>query len=255
MMVLSAGYVADLRRWFISGAIIVLAHGGMAAAMVGWRDEIEPAEPAAAIVIEFAPMPAAPAMPQANIAPGPEQVMSDASPNRPVETLEEKQKVQQNVASRPAEEPPPQVKPAPNPEVAVDPPREVQQETARQAPRLPAPTTSAPQAIPERTAALPAAPMQGQIAPQNSSVLVAWRSQIVAVIERNKRYPETSARRGEHGVAQVFFSLDRQGRLIDSRIVRSSGASALDEEALGLLRRAPPRSPRAPRNPRGPRQL
>jgi len=89
-MVLSAEYVADLRRWLISGAIIVLAHGGIAAAMVGWRDEIEPAEPAAAIVIEFAPMPAAPAMPQANIAPGPEQIMSDASPNKPVESLEEK---------------------------------------------------------------------------------------------------------------------------------------------------------------------
>ena len=223
-MVLSAEYVADLRRWFISGAIIVLAHGGIAAAMVGWRDEIEPAEPGAAIVIEFAPMPAAPAMPQANVAPGPEQVMSDASPNRPVETLEEKQKVEEKVASRPVEEPPPEVKPAPNPEVAVEPPREVQQETPRQAPRLPA-------------------PMQGQITPQNSSVLVAWRSQIVAVIERNKRYPETSARRGEHGVAQVFFSLDRQGRLIDSRIVRSSGASALDEEALGLLRRSQPFPP------------
>src|SRR5262249_57039671 len=85
-----------------------------------------------------------------------------------------------------------------------------------------------------------------QIAPQNASVLVAWRSQVVAVIEGNKRYPETSARRGEHGVAQVFFSLDRQGRLIESRIVRSSGANALDEEALGLLRRSQPFPPVPP---------
>jgi protein TonB len=68
----------------------------------------------------------------------------------------------------------------------------------------------------------------------------------VAVIERNKRYPETSARRGEQGVAQVFFSLDRQGRLIDSRLVRSSGANALDEEALGLLRRSQPFPPVPP---------
>src|SRR5262249_22025899 len=182
-----------------------LAHGGIAAAMVGWRDEIEPAEPAAAIVIEFAPMPAAPAMPQANIAPGPEQVMSDASPNRPVETLEEKQKVEEKVASRPVEEPPPDVKPPPKPKWADEPPRKVQQEPLRQPPRLPAPTTSAPQAIPERTAALPAAPMQGQITPQNSSVLVAWRSQIVAVIGRNKRYPETPARpRGHRGAPGVF---------------------------------------------------
>jgi len=245
-MSLSAEYLPDLRRWLVSGAIIVLAHGGIAAGMVSWRDEIDPAEPAAAIVIEFAPMPVAPTMPQTNIAPGPEQVMSDASSNKPVESLEEKQKVEEKVASRPVEEPPPEVKPAPNPEVAVEPLREVQQETPRQAPRLPAPTTSAPQAIPERTAALPAAPAQGQITPQNSSALATWRSQIVAVIERNKHYPETSARRGEQGVAQIFFSLDRQGRVIDSRVVRSSGASALDEEALALLRRAQPFPPVPP---------
>src|SRR5262249_57807302 len=112
------------------------------------------------------------------------------------------------VASRRVEDPPPEVKPAPNPEVTVEPPREVQQETPRQAPRLPAPATSAPQAIPERTAALPAAPMQGQITSQNSSVLVAWRSQIVAVIERHKRFSEAAARRGGHGGAPVFFTLD-----------------------------------------------
>src|SRR5262249_57442882 len=142
------------------------------------------------VVSGLSPRRAAPAMPQANIAPGPEQVMSDASPNRPVETLEEKQKVEEKVASRPVEEPPPEVKPAPNPEVAVEPPREVQQETPRQAPRLPAPTTSAPQAIPERTAALPAASMQGQITPQNSSVLVTWRSQVVPAIQPHKPSPQ-----------------------------------------------------------------
>src|SRR5262249_59196024 len=158
-------------------------------------------------------------------------------------------KVEEKVAAKPVEEPPPEAKPAPNPEVAVEPPREVQQESPRQAPHLPAPTTSAPQAIPERTAALPAAPTQGRITPQNSSALATWRSQIVAVIERNKHYPETSARRGEQGVAQVFFSLDPQGRVIDSRVVRSSGASALDEEALALLRRGPALPPPPPRQP------
>jgi protein TonB len=38
----------------------------------------------------------------------------------------------------------------------------------------------------------------------------------------------------------VFFTIDRQGRLIDSRIVRSAGAAALDAEALALLDRAQP---------------
>ena len=37
--------------------------------------------------------------------PGPEQVMSDASPNKPVESVEEKQKVEEKVASKPVEQP------------------------------------------------------------------------------------------------------------------------------------------------------
>src|SRR5262249_22283617 len=113
-------------------------------------------------------------------------------------------------------------------------PREVQHESPRQSPHLPAPMTSAPQAIPERTAALPAAPTQGRITPQNSSALATWRSQIVAAIERNKHYPETSARRGKRGFTRVFCSRGRQGRVMDSRVALSGGAGALEGGARAL---------------------
>ncbi len=252
--------IADLRRWVISGTIVVLAHVGFAGAMVTWRDTDEAAEPAAAIVVEFAPVPVGPAKPESDLVPGPEQTMSDASPNRPTEALEEKieekieqkveakveEKVEQKVEPKPVEEPPPEVKPAPNPEVAIEPPapQEVKQETPqRQEPRPPAPTTSAPQVVPEETAAIPAAPTPGPIAPKNSRNVVKWRSQISALLERNKRYPPASQSRREQGVTQVLFGLDRQGRVIDSRVVRSSGAAALDEEALALVRRAQPFPP------------
>jgi periplasmic protein TonB len=72
-----------------------------------------------------------------------------------------------------------------------------------------------------------------------------WKTQIVALLERNKRYPESAQSRREQGIAQVFFSLDRQGRVIDSRVVPHR-ARALDEEALALLRRAQP-FPASPR--------
>jgi periplasmic protein TonB len=246
-----------LRRWVISGAIVVLAHGGIAAAMVTWREPSDPAEPAAAIVINLAPVPVAPAMLQPEIPPGPEQVMSEASPNRPVESVEEKieekteqkveaqleHKVEEKIEAKPVEEPPSEVPPAPNPEVAIEPPprQEVKQETPqRQAPSAPVPVTSAPQVIAEEMAALPAAPTQGPPNPSRSNAVPKWQTQVVALLERNKRYPATAQARGEQGVAQVSFSLDRQGRVIDSRVVRSSGAAALDEEALALLRRAQP---------------
>jgi periplasmic protein TonB len=257
MIALTPEDIVDLRRWAISGAVVVAAYGGIATAMVAWHDPIEPAEPSAAIVIEFAPVLAGPTLQQTELPPGPEMVMSEASPSKPTETLEEKpeekieqkveakleQKVEEKVETKPVEEPPPEVARAPDPEVAVEPPppQEVKQETPqRQEPRPPAPATTAPQFVPEQTAAIPAAPVQGQLNPNISNAVPTWKTQIVALLERNKRYPETSQSRREQGVAQVFFSIDRQGRVIDSRVVRSSGAAALDEEALALLRRAQP---------------
>jgi protein TonB len=247
MIALAAEDIADLRRWLISGAIVVLAHGAVAAA-VAWQDS-EPAEPAGAIVIEFAPVPVAPANQETDIPPGPEQIMSDASPDKPSEIV--KEKVEQKPEQKIEEEPPPEVQPAPNPEVAIQPPTEVQLETPRQEPHPPAPTTSAPQAAPVQTAAIPAAPAQGRSA-QRSNAIPSWTSEIVALLERNKRYPPAAQARGEHGVAEVFFSLDRAGRVIDSRVMRSSGAPALDAEALALLQRAQP-FPTPPAELAGPR--
>ncbi len=149
--------------------------------------------------------------------------------------------------TKPVEEPPPQVPPAPDPEVAVAPaprPQEVRQESQQQQePRPPAPVTLAPQALPVETAPVAAAPEQGPFKPSDAKAVQAWQKwqkQIVALLERNKRYPPTAQSRRQQGVAQVFFSLDRQGRVVESRVVRSSGAAVLDEEAVALVRRAQP---------------
>ena len=63
--------------------------------------------------------------------------------------------------------------------------------------------------------------------------------QIIAAIERNKRYPAEAESRNEQGTPSVSFSIDRSGRLLSSRLARSSGYPALDQEALAILRRAP----------------
>jgi len=226
MIALAAEDFADLRRWIVSAAIVVLAHGGIAAATVNWRESIEPAEPAAAIVIEFAPMLVAPAMQQSDIPPGPEQVMSEAAP-------------EQKIEQRPAEEPPPEVKPAPNPELAVEPPQEVKQEVVQE-PRAPAPMTSAPQALPVETAPIVTAPTEGQFNAKASNPMQSWTMQVFAMLKRNLRYPPSAASRGQSGGAQVAFSLDRQGRVVESRIMRSSGVAVLDAEALAVVQRAAP---------------
>ena len=91
--------------------------------------------------------------------------------------------------------------------------------------RQPAPAKLAPPALPVEIAAGPAAPEQGPFTPSESKALQSWQKQIVALLERNKRYPLAAQARGQKGVAQVFFSLDRQGRVVESRIIRSSGAA------------------------------
>jgi protein TonB len=245
MIAFSPEDIADLRRWAISGAVVVAAYGGVATAMVGWHDPVYEDDPAGAIVVEFALAAVGPEMPREDIQPGPEMVMSEASPAKPVDSPEEKveDKIEEKVAQKPVEEPPPEQKPVPDPDLAIPPPEEQVKVPQRQEPRLPSPTTSAPQVVPEQTASISAAPVQSLPKPDNSRALQTWGGQISASVKRNLRFPETSRARREHGVVQVSFVLDRQGRVLESRVARSAGATALDEEALAVLQRAQPFPP------------
>ena len=82
--------------------------------------------------------------------------------------------------------------------------------------------------------------MQGPLYPRPSNALPTWKIQVAALLERNKRYPSDAQSRREQGVVQLFFSLDRKGMVIASRIAASSGSPALDDEAMALVRRAQP---------------
>jgi hypothetical protein len=80
---------ANLRRWAISGAVVVLVHGAIAAAVVTWRNIIVPWQPPGPVVIELAPAPTAPAE-QAALAPAPAQVPPTVSADKPPDKVEEK---------------------------------------------------------------------------------------------------------------------------------------------------------------------
>src|SRR5262249_55067614 len=77
------------------------------------------------------------------------------------------------------------------------------------------------------------------------SVITRWQTLLAGHIERFKRYPADARSRGEHGVAKVAFTIDREGRLLKSRIAQSSGSASLDQETLAMLVRAQP-MPRPP---------
>ena len=78
---------------------------------------------------------------------------------------------------------------------------------------------------------------------ETAQAVPAWKDEIVTILNRNRRYPATAQARREQGVAQIFFSIDRQGRVLQSRVLNSSGVEVLDEEALALIRRAEPFPP------------
>lgn len=69
---------------------------------------------------------------------------------------------------------------------------------------------------------------------------MAYHSRLRDWLARYQRYPEMAQRLRQQGRVEVALTLDTQGRLIDSRILASSGHALLDQEALSLLRRASP---------------
>jgi protein TonB len=96
-------------------------------------------------------------------------------------------------------------------------------------------TASKPQTAEARQAAAAHAPAASR--PSNSNALPNWKSEIIGILERNKRYPAEAQARQEHGVSNLAFSLNRQGRVTSARITASSGSATLDAETLALVRR------------------
>jgi protein TonB len=75
---------------------------------------------------------------------------------------------------------------------------------------------------------------------ETSTELIQWQNALAAHLGRFKRYPSQARSRGEQGTATVAFTINRDGRLLNSRILQSSGSSLLDDETLTMLARAQP---------------
>lgn len=131
------------------------------------------------------------------------------------------------------------VKPRPEPPLEPPPPQEVpaQEEPVQVAPQ-PAPT--------ERVAAIDEMPMAGATSPSQSSDSdtvgaggtapdASYLMSIRALLEEHKTYPPMAQRRGMEGEVQLWFAIDRNGRVLDYRIQRGSGHEMLDEEVERLI--------------------
>ena len=130
--------------------------------------------------------------------------------------------------------PPPAPVAEPPPELAEkppEPPREVAEAPPerRPPPRQSAPQTAAPQPVRLNAAlqGMESFTLEGRTTPPEAAD---------AARNRRPNYPEASRRRGEEGVVRVELLVDPSGRVVDVRVLESSGFSALDAAAVEALR-------------------
>jgi protein TonB len=228
-------------RWTLCFAVILALHAAGTWAVLHWRAAEEPpaSPPPAAVMIELAPLPAAPPAPPSETPPGPKQIVAQPPPPEPV-----------------VPPPLPPVPPSPAPEVEVPlppkPPVPHRRVVVHQPPRPqpveepPAPATTAPPQVQAPLAPTVAAPARGAAAARSSNASPSWQGLLLARLEQFKRYPATAQLHRQQGVSYLRFTIDRRGRVLSARIEKSSGFADLDAETLALVHRAEPLPPPPP---------
>jgi protein TonB len=201
---------------------------GAAALFARWTEDSDLVANAPVIMVDLAPVAIAPNVTPNELPPGPLQQEAEPEPEPEPEKSIEKVELPTD----------PQAEPV----VAVPPPRPVEKPKEKKPRQKHASLASAPSTV-DQQADRAAAPMPGASS-RNSDAVPNWKSQLVAALERQKRYP--SEARGDQGTAQLAFNVDRQGNVHNARITRSSGSSVLDHEALALVQRAQPLPPPPP---------
>ena len=236
--------------WVVGVSVAVAAHAGAVALALRAPAAVlpEPA-PAPVVMLELAPEPAAPPSPETYIAdsldqPDPMVELETPPPlDEPPPPVEPPPDVETPVTDTlPEPEPLPDL---PVSEVAEPRPErrperlEVKKEEPKpEKKKTPPPQVASRVAAPEKaeTAKAPET-----VAAQGSSMTPArWQSKLMAHLERRKRYPSAARGRGEEGTVQVRFSIDDAGNVLSSQVVRSSGHPALDDAVVDLMRRASP---------------
>jgi periplasmic protein TonB len=219
----------EVVRWASCGAVVLAAHVLFIVAVLARPDFADAEAGSPIVMVDLAP-----------VASAPSNVPSDQPPAPQVQT-ESQERVRQD-EQRKEKPPEEQVDETPTqsevtlPKREPDPPKETQEEKVKQEAQE-ASHAAAPQNAPV-VAALPAAPAPGRDEEKTSVAIATWERSLAVRLETSKRYPVRA--HGEKGVAQVTFRLDRNGHVLSSKIVQSSGSAILDDEALATLKRADP---------------
>jgi len=216
----------DVLRWGACIAVAVCIHiAGAVALLARWNDPSDAVANAPVIMIELAPVPVAPDVTPTRLPPGAQQAEAQLEPEQPKPI--EKADIKADLA-----------KEAELPETPSPPIEKPKESKLRQKHASLASAPSTADIRRERAAA----PTPGA-ASRTPNALPNWKSALVARLERYKRYPPEAQSRGEYGVAQLAFTVDRSGAVHHARIMHSSGSNILDRETIALAERASPMPP------------
>src|SRR5260221_148752 len=177
-------------RWTVCFALAVAFHvAGAAALMARWNDDSDLVANAPVITIELAALPGAPETTPNELPPGPQQQDAEPEPE-PEKPVEKKQELPADPKAEPLQ--------------AVVLPKVVEKPREKKPKQKHASLASAPSSADTKSERA-AAPTPGANS-QNPNELPNWKSQLVAQLERNKRYPPEAQSQGEQGVARAIAS-------------------------------------------------
>jgi protein TonB len=237
----------DVTRWLASAVVVVGLHAAGVAALLAWHDPLGVGDASPGVVVDLAPY-APPSESTEDVAPGPIQQQA-AAPAPPTVEPKPEDKADETVAPKPEEKVEAKTEPKPeqNPEEKIEVPPAPMPPIAAVPPPEAVPPPPEPKAQPAPASDIPPAPVTtAPPRPHEASVVEtnAWHKALFDCIQRNKDYPAAARARGEKGVVQVAFSIDRQGRVISSRVAQASGHASLDKAAIATIQKtqrcAPP---------------
>lgn len=111
---------------------------------------------------------------------------------------------------------------------------------ARPASAAPAATAMAAKAMTATAAKPPAGRADADSVQAHAGSSNSYAARVRAWLESNKTYPKAARMRKQEGVVRVAFVIDREGHVLDCRLVAPTGHALLDQEALAMVRRSDP---------------
>lgn len=228
------------RRWAIAGCLALTIHLCLVFGIDNWSST-EPfkAPRAAPLIIELGRLSSS----SEPVAPNPEKPLP-ATLKTP-STLE---------PEPPAKSP---LQPTPSPEKPVSPNKAKTQPSEKSANNLtpdPPVTDNSPTETPPSSRSFTApvteptptrAPRVGAESTAQQDNQVSWQNRLLAHLQRHKRYPSIARQRRQQGTATIQFRIDRDGNVMTTDLVHSSGYVLLDRSAIEMVDRAQP-LPRPP---------